>query len=402
MNRLKNKKILLGVCGSIAAYKSAILVRLLVKEGAIVRVVMTQAAKDFITPLTLSTLSKNAVEQEFYNPETGEWANHVELGLWADVFLIAPATANEIAKMANGLCDNLLSAIYLSARCAVVFCPAMDVDMYKHPSVKTNLQKLQSVGNFVFEAEHGELASGLVGVGRMAEPEHIIENLVLNFTEKQTFAGKNILITAGPTQEALDPVRYISNHSSGKMGIAIAQSFAKKGGIVTLVVGKIDLNLVEKHDNLHVISISSADEMYQACKTYFDTTSIAVFAAAVADYKPKQTATKKIKKNEESFVIELTKNIDIAFEFGKIKKENQLSIGFALETDNELENAQAKLTKKNFDLVVLNSMQDAGATFGHDTNKITIISKHNPPKTFDLKSKNKVAEDIVNEIENII
>lgn len=401
MNRLKNKKILLGVCGSIAAYKSAILVRLLTKEGAIVRVVMTQAAKDFITPLTLSTLSKNAVEQEFYNPETGEWANHVELGLWADVFLIAPATANEIAKMANGLCDNLLSAIYLSARCAVVFCPAMDVDMYKHPSVKTNLQKLQSVGNFVFEAEHGELASGLVGVGRMAEPEHIIENLVLNFTEKQTFAGKNILITAGPTQEALDPVRYISNHSSGKMGIAIAQSFAKKGGIVTLVVGKIDLNLIEKHDNLHVISISSADEMYQACKTYFDTTSIAVFAAAVADYKPKQIATNKIKKNEESFVIELTKNIDIAFEFGKIKKENQLSIGFALETDNELENAQAKLTKKNFDLVVLNSMQDAGATFGHDTNKITIISKHNPPKTFDLKSKNKVAEDIVNEIEKI-
>lgn len=401
MNRLKNKKILLGVCGSIAAYKSAILVRLLVKEGAIVRVVMTQAAKDFITPLTLSTLSKNAVEQEFYNPETGEWANHVELGLWADVFLIAPATANEIAKMANGLCDNLLSAIYLSARCAVVFCPAMDVDMYKHPSVKTNLQKLQSVGNFVFEAEHGELASGLVGVGRMAEPEHIIENLVLNFTEKQIFAGKNILITAGPTQEALDPVRYISNHSSGKMGIAIAQSFAKKGGIVTLVVGKIDLNLIEKHDNLHVVSVSSADEMYQACKTYFDKTTIAVFAAAVADYKPKQIATNKIKKNEESFVIELTKNIDIAFEFGKIKKENQLSIGFALETDNELENAQAKLAKKNFDLVVLNSMQDAGATFGHDTNKITIISKHNPPKTFDLKSKNKVAEDIVNEIEKI-
>ncbi|TAF76025.1 MAG: bifunctional phosphopantothenoylcysteine decarboxylase/phosphopantothenate--cysteine ligase CoaBC [Bacteroidetes bacterium] len=401
MNRLKNKKILLGVCGSIAAYKSAILVRLLVKEGAIVRVVMTQTAKDFITPLTLSTLSKNAVEQEFYNPETGEWANHVELGLWADVFLIAPATANEIAKMANGLCDNLLSAIYLSARCAVVFCPAMDVDMYKHQSVKTNLQKLQSVGNFVFEAEHGELASGLVGVGRMAEPEHIIENLVLNFTEKQTFAGKKVLITAGPTQEALDPVRYISNHSSGKMGIAIAQSFAKKGGIVTLVVGKIDLNLVEKHDNLHVISISSADEMYQVCKTYFDTTSIAVFAAAVADYKPKQIATNKIKKNEESFVIELTKNIDIAFEFGKIKKENQLSIGFALETDNELENAQAKLAKKNFDLVVLNSMQDAGATFGHDTNKITIISKHNPPKTFDLKSKNKVAEDVVNEIEKI-
>lgn len=401
MNRLYNKKILLGVCGSIAAYKTAFLVRLLIKEGATVRVIMTTAAKDFITPLTLATLSKNPIEHEFYNPESGDWANHVALGIWADVLLVAPATANEIAKMSNGLCDNLLTATYLSARCKVVFCPAMDVDMYAHCTVKENLQKLLRTGNFVFEAEHGELASGLVGVGRMAEPEHIVENLVNHFAQKQTFSGKKILITTGPTQEHLDPVRYISNHSSGKMGIALAHAFAKKGGEVTLIAGKIDSNLVEKHENIAIIYVSTADQMYNACKKYFDQTNIAVFAAAVADYKPKTKAENKIKKNEAFLTIELTKNVDIAYQFGKIKNENQLSIGFALETDNELFNAKSKLQKKNFDLVILNSTQDAGATFGFDTNKITIVSKKNSPKTFDLKSKQLVAEDILNAIEQL-
>jgi phosphopantothenoylcysteine decarboxylase / phosphopantothenate---cysteine ligase len=396
---LKNKKILLGVSGSIAAYKAAILVRLLVKEGAEVKVVMTAAAKEFITPLTLSTLSKNPTYSTFLKDETGLWHNHVELGLWADAFVIAPATAHTLAKCANGICDDLLIAVYLSAKCPVIFAPAMDLDMYAHGSTKANIEKLESYGNVILKTGFGELASGLVGDGRMIEPEYIIEAIKPLFGAIPSLKNKKVLITAGPTQEPLDPVRFISNHSSGKMGLAIAQRFAQAGSNVTLVCGKI--NIIENTENIKKIPVISANDMYLATQKHFETADIVVFAAAVADYTPAMVADKKIKKKEDKFSIELIKTVDLAATFGKQKNENQVLVGFALETDNELENAKDKLKRKNFDLIVLNSLKNKGAGFGHDTNQITIINALGEVNEYPLKSKTEVANDIVNAIAKI-
>ncbi len=394
---LKGKKIILGVCGSIAAYKSALLVRELVKNGAQVKVIMTDAAKEFIGPLTLATVSKNPVESSFVKNDQGEWTNHVELGLWADLMLIAPASANTIGKLANGLCDNLLTATYLSARCPVVIAPAMDLDMYQHPSVLGNLDALKSFGNQIIDAEHGELASGLVGKGRMAEPEHITTYLESYFGRSQALAGKKVLITAGPTLEHLDPVRFIGNHSSGKMGYEIANRCYEQGAEVTIVSGPVQVK--KDYDAINVVSVQSADEMLDATLNHFPDTDIAIFAAAVADYKPKTKADQKIKKNDDSMSIELVKNKDIAKEMGLIKSQNkkQFTVGFALETNNEEENARKKLEKKNFDMIVLNSLQDKGAGFKHNTNKISIIDRNNITK-FELKSKAEVAYDIVESI----
>jgi phosphopantothenoylcysteine decarboxylase/phosphopantothenate--cysteine ligase len=393
---LNGKKILIGVTGSIAAYKSAFLVRLFVKNGAEVKVVMSESAEDFITPLTLSTLSKNTVYDAFFNRETGNWNNHVDLGLWADIVIIAPATANTLSKMANGLCDNLLLGVYLSAKCPVFIAPAMDLDMYKNPAVQKSIDFLIKSGVKILEAESGELASGLYGQGRMAEPENIYDE-ILAFLKPQTkLTGKQILLTLGPTKEALDPVRFISNHSSGKMGFEIAQNLAQKGAIVTVISGVKNLNAAGL--DIKIIPVNSADDMYEACKKLFSKVDIAVFTAAVADYKPKFISDTKIKKKEDTFTIELVKNVDIAAEFGKIKKAKQLSVGFALETNNELENAADKLKRKNFDMVVLNSMNDSGATFGYDTNKVTIIKSNEEPLKYELKPKNEVANDIVEQI----
>lgn len=393
---LKNKKILLGVTGSISAYKAVYLVRLLVKQGADVRVVLTNGAKDFVTALTFSTVSKNEVYSDFYDADSGVWANHIDLALWADIILIAPASANEIAKMANGICDNLLTAIYLSARSKVIFAPAMDLDMYAHNATQENIKKLISFGNLMIEPSTGELASGLVGKGRLSEPDEIVNYLINFFSKIADFKGKKVLITAGPTQEAIDPVRFISNHSSGKMGFAIAEEFAERGAEVILISGKTELKLINQ--NIKIIKVVSGDDMYMACEAHFASVDIMVFSAAVADYKVKNIATQKIKKSDSEFAIELVKNVDIAYEFGKRKQEKQISVGFALETNNELENAKSKLEKKNFDMVVLNSTQDKGATFGSDFNKISIIHKHNTVQNFELKPKNEVAKDIVNEV----
>ncbi len=393
---LKDKKILLGICGSIAAYKSALLVRLLVKEGADVQVVMTKAATDFITPLTLSTLSKKPVFSEFVANKNGQWNNHVELGLWADLIIIAPATAHSLAKMANGICDDLLTACYLSAKCPVYIAPAMDLDMYIHPSTIANLNKLQSFGNTIVKATFGELASGLIGDGRMAEPEEIVEHLEVHFEKSEMFSGQNVLITAGPTQEPIDPVRYISNHSTGKMGIAIAEKFANSGANVTLILGKTSQKVNNK--NIQIIPVISAQEMFLATEKAFKDANIVVFSAAVADYTPEIVANKKIKKAGDSFSIILKKTIDIAATLGKLKKSHQVLVGFALETDNEMAHAQDKLIRKNLDMVVLNSMQNAGAGFGHDTNKITIVKPNNEITEYSLKSKTDVANDIVSEI----
>jgi phosphopantothenoylcysteine decarboxylase/phosphopantothenate--cysteine ligase len=390
---LAGKKILLGVCGSIAAYKSALLVRLLVKNGADVKVIMTAAAHDFITPLTLSTLSKNPVLTHFSKDETGQWNNHVELGLWADVFVLAPASANTLAKMANGLCDNLLLATYLSARCPVLFAPAMDLDMWQHASTQNNLTKLAAFGNKLIEPAHGELASGLVGTGRMAEPEQILQSIE-NFFKPGRLAGKKALVTAGPTYEALDPVRFIGNHSTGKMGFAIAEELSREGAEVTLVSGPTHLPAPA---GVNVVHVNSAEEMFLASKTHFASADITVFSAAVADYKPASKADQKIKKGSGPMVIELVKTYDIAAELGKLKKPGQITVGFALETENERTNAQTKLKAKNFDLIVLNSLNDAGAGFGHDTNKISILSASGS-KEFNLKSKKEVAGDIVTAI----
>ena len=392
---LRNKKILLGVCGSIAAYKSAFLIRLLIKEGAEVKVIMTPSAPSFISKLTLSTLSKNPIFSEFEKNENGEWNNHVELGLWADLMVIAPATANSIAKFANGLCDNLLSAVYLSARCPVLIAPAMDLDMYAHPSTQNNFQKLLSYGNYIIDSESGELASGLEGKGRMAEPEHILEKIENYFSQNLPLKGKRILITAGPTYEAIDPVRFISNHSTGKMGYELAELAAAMGAEVSLITGPTSIK-----DPIHVNikRVQSASQMFDLVNAEFAHVDIMILAAAVADYTPKVVADKKIKKKEEEFSIELTKTIDIARETGKNKKNGQITVGFALETDHELENAKGKLISKNLDLIVLNSLQDKGAGFGHDTNKITIIDKNNKIKNFELKTKKEVARDILNTI----
>lgn len=400
MSVLSGKKILLGVSGGIAAYKAATLVRLFIKAGAQVQVVMTPASKDFVTPLTLATLSKNPVYSTFYeeidndnNTKEGVWNNHVELGLWPDLMLIAPATANTLSKMASGTCDNLLMATYLSAKCPVYYAPAMDLDMYKHPSTLENFKKLQEFGNTMIPAESGELASGLSGEGRLAEPENIVSFLEADLATKLPLRGKKILITAGPTYEAIDPVRFIGNHSSGKMGFDIALSAANKGAEVVLVTGPTHLN-VENH-LIQIIRITSAQEMYEVCHQYFDAVDVVIAAAAVADYRPKNIAQQKIKKAEDTFVIELEKNKDILFSLGQIKK-NQFLVGFALETDNEINNAKAKIIKKNLDLIVLNSLNDVGAGFGKPTNKVTFIDKDFTIFENELKAKELVADDIIN------
>jgi phosphopantothenoylcysteine decarboxylase/phosphopantothenate--cysteine ligase len=393
---LKGKKIILGVSGSIAAYKSAMLIRLLVKEGAEVKVIMTDAAKTFITPLTLSTLSKNPVLSSFVKDETGQWNNHVDLGLWADAFVIAPASANTIAKMANGICDNLLSAVYLSARCSVYVAPAMDLDMLQHPSTQANLQNIKSFGNIIIKPTYGELASGLIGTGRMAEPEEILKVLEDSFRNDKKLKGKTALVTAGPTFESIDPVRFIGNHSSGKMGFAIAEALANEGAVVNLITGPT--NQHTEHQSINVKHVISAEDMYNACTEIFPKSDIAVLSAAVADYRPAFIADQKIKKKDTNITIELTKTRDIAASLGELKHNGQLIVGFALETEEEQNNALKKLESKNFDLIVLNSLNDAGAGFGHDTNKVTIINKAQKIKAFGLKNKKEVAHDIVSAI----
>ena len=397
MSVLSGKKILLGVSGGIAAYKTANLVRLFIKAGAQVQVVMSPASLHFVTPLTLATLSKNPVYSTFYNEEeaTGEWNNHVELGLWADLMLVAPATANTLSKMANGNCDNLLIATYLSAKCPVYFAPAMDLDMYKHPSTLDSFHKLKSFGNIIIPAESGELASGLSGEGRMAEPENIVTFLENGLLEKLPLKGKKILITAGPTYEAIDPVRFIGNHSSGKMGFDIANEAANKGAEVILVSGPTHLNV--QHSSIKLIRVTSAQDMYDACHEYYNNVDVAITAAAVADYRPKNVADQKIKKNEATFSIELEKTKDILASLGEQKKK-QFLIGFALETENEIEHAKQKIQKKNLDLIVLNSLNDKGAGFGLPTNKVTFISKDFIVEPKELKSKEEVAQDIINKV----
>lgn len=396
---MKGKKILIGVTASIAAYKIASLVRLLVKSGAEVQIIMTEEAKAFITPLTLSTLSKKPVYSDFIKNDLGEWTNHVELGLWADLLLIAPASANTIAKMANGLCDNLLLATYLSAKCPVMVAPAMDLDMYKHPSTKKNLQTLNSFQNIVIDARHGELASGLVGEGRMAEPEELMEELQNFFSKKKDLINKRILITAGPTYEAIDPVRFIGNHSSGKMGLALAEQCYERGANVTLVCGPNQLNL--SNYPFKSIEVTSAQEMYEACTKLYNDVDVAIMSAAVADYKVSDIADQKIKKKEDTLHLTLNKTIDILSSLGKLKNK-QLLVGFALETENEKENAAGKLKKKNADMIVLNSLNDTGAGFGVDTNKISILHKDNRIIEYGLKSKKDVAKDIINEIVSLL
>ena len=397
MSVLKEKKILLGITAGIAAYKTASLVRLFIKLGAEVKVIMTPASKDFITPLTLSTLSKNPVHSSFYTKEDENelWNNHVELGLWADYMLIAPATANTLSKMANGVCDNLLLATYLSAKCPVYFAPAMDLDMHAHPSTTESLEKLQSFGNLLIPATSGELASGLMGEGRMAAPEDIVSFIENDVLDTLPLKGKKILITAGPTHEAIDPVRFIGNHSSGKMGFAIANVAASLGAQVYLISGPT--NQQTKHASIHRVDVISAQEMHTAVHLWFKEMDIAILSAAVADYKPKNIATQKIKKAAGSLDIELMPTKDILASLGKVKK-HQFLVGFALETDNEIENAKAKLKRKNLDLIVLNSLKDKGAGFATDTNKITIIDQDLNKINFELKSKVLVAEDIIKEI----
>lgn len=390
---LKGKKILLAVTGSIAAYKTAILVRLLIKQGAEVKVIMTTAAKDFVTALSLSTLSKNDVLSDISNNDS--WANHVMLGRWADIMVIAPLSCNSLAKMAAGLCDNLLMAVYLSATCPVVVAPAMDEDMWLHDSTKYNLKKIISYNNFVIPVEKGELASGLTGDGRMAEPETILCWLQSFFSDKMDLKDKKVLVSAGPTYEALDPVRFIGNHSSGKMGVAIAAEMQSRGAEVTLVLGPSG---IEVPAGIEVVKVMSAKDMYEACITRFNDMDIAVMSAAVADYTPVNTAKEKIKKNETSFSVELVKTKDILKSLGDIKHDNQVLVGFALETNNEKQNALQKLQTKNADMIVLNSLNDAGAGFGHNTNKITIFDKQGNVYPFDTKPKNEVAKDIVNTI----
>lgn len=397
MSVLSGKKILLGVSGGIAAYKTANLVRLFIKAGAQVQVVMSPASLHFVTPLTLATLSKNPVYSTFYNEEegNGEWNNHVELGLWADLMIVAPATANTLSKMANGNCDNLLIATYLSAKCPVYFAPAMDLDMYKHPSTLDSFHKLKSFGNIIIPAESGELASGLSGEGRMAEPENIVSFLEHDLLEKLPLKGKKILITAGPTYEAIDPVRFIGNHSSGKMGFDIANEAVNKGAEVILVTGPTHLNV--QNSAIKLIRVTSAQDMYDACHEFYNSVDVAIAAAAVADYRPKNVANQKIKKNDATFSIELEKTKDILASLGEQKK-NQFLIGFALETENEIEHAKQKIQKKKLDLIVLNSLNDEGAGFGKATNKVTFISKEFAIEPKELKSKEEVAQDIINKV----
>ena len=389
---LENKKIIIGITGGIAAYKINYLVRDFVKAGAEVRIVMTKPTEDFVSPLTLSTLSRNKVYTDFYD-ENKTWNNHVELALWADVMLIAPCTANTLAKIANGICDNFLMAVYMSAKCPVIIAPAMDLDMYAHPAVTRNLNIIESFGHKIIPAEYGELASGLIGQGRLAEPETIFRTVDNEFTDTDAaFAGKKILITAGPTYENIDPVRFIGNHSSGKMGFDLAKEAAKRGAEVTLISGPSSQKTDDK--NIDVYRVTSAQEMFDEVFKHYENTDIAIMSAAVADYTPKVKATEKIKKNEQELTIELIKNKDILRTMGE-KKTHQFLVGFALETQNEEENAKGKLVKKNLDMIVLNSLRDEGAGFANATNKIKIFTP-TEEQSFTLKSKEEVARDILN------
>ncbi|WP_270595011.1 MULTISPECIES: bifunctional phosphopantothenoylcysteine decarboxylase/phosphopantothenate--cysteine ligase CoaBC [Butyricimonas] len=393
---LKGKHIILGVTGSIAAYKAATLTRLLVKEGASVKVVMTPLAKEFITPLTMATLSKSPIMVDFYNPENGDWNSHVDLGLWADLYLIAPASANTIGKMAGGIADNLLLTTYLSAKCPVMVAPAMDLDMYKHPATQRNLKVLQSFGNIIIEPESGELASGLIGKGRMEEPEKIVSFITDYFARQADFKGKKVVVTAGPTYEKIDPVRFIGNYSSGKMGLAIAEELAGRGAEVVLVCGPV--NLKTCHPAIRRVDVESAAQMYEVTSKEFVNSDVAVLSAAVADFTPKEKADYKIKRGKDDLLLELLPTKDIAAELGRIKTASQLLIGFALETNDEEINALSKMQRKNLDMIVLNSLNDKGAGFSVDTNKVTILDKAGDKTVYELKTKVEVAKDIVDQI----
>jgi phosphopantothenoylcysteine decarboxylase/phosphopantothenate--cysteine ligase len=397
---LQGKKIILGVTGSIAAYKAAYLTRLLIRGGAEVKVIMTPYGREFITPVTLATLSKNTVLTDFFKHDDGSWNSHVDLGVWADLMLIAPATANTIAKMAHGIADNLLLTTYLSARCPVVVAPAMDLDMFRHPATRKNLETLAAFGNIIIEPSVGELASGLEGKGRMEEPEKIVDWLEGYFKKKSRFNGKRILITAGPTYENIDPVRFIGNYSSGKMGYALASAFAGEGATVELVSGPVHLGV--NHPSIHVHRVISAEEMNLSASRLFPEMDIAIFAAAVADYKPGSAAASKIKRTGQELVLNLVPTEDIAAKLGRERSKKQILVGFALETDQAEANASRKLKDKNLDLIVLNNLQDPGAGFHVDTNKVILIGKDNIPKKFELKSKDDVAQDIADEIFNLM
>lgn len=392
---LKGKKIVLGITGSIAAYKAAILIRLLIKEGAEVQVIITPAGKEFITPVTLSTLSQKPVLCDFFTANSGQWNSHVDLGLWADLMLVAPASANTIGKMANGIADNFLVTAYLSCKAPVFIAPAMDLDMYKHPSTQLNLDRLRSYGNHIIEPASGELASGLEGKGRMEEPEKIVEALRSFFTQKESLAGKKVMITAGPTYERIDPVRFIGNYSSGKMGYALAEECAQRGATVTLISGPVSLH--EQHPCIKRIDVESAQEMYEAANHHFSQTDIAILCAAVADYTPESVANQKIKREHER-ILSLKPTPDIAASLGEKKQMNQIMVGFALETQNEESNARDKMIRKNLDFIVLNSLNDPGAGFKHDTNKVTIIDRDGQKQAYALKNKKEVAKDIVDKI----
>ena len=398
---LQGKKIVLGITGSIAAYKSCLIIRQLIKKGAEVQVVITPAGKEFITPITLSALTSKPVISEFFSQRDGTWHSHVDLGLWADAILIAPATASTIGKMANGVADNMLITTYLSMKAPVFIAPAMDLDMYAHPSTQQNLKTLQSYGNHIIEPGTGFLASKLEGKGRMEEPENIVAVLEKFFSRQESMKGKKILITAGPTYEKIDPVRFIGNYSSGKMGFALANECAQRGAQVELVCGPVSSSMQVHHPNIHRIDVESAQEMYEACKERYPSMDSAILCAAVADYAPETRADQKIKRTGDDLVIRLKPNPDIAASLGQIKKEGQTLVGFALETNDEESNAQAKLKKKNFDFIVLNSLKDKGAGFQTDTNKITIITAEGK-KDYPLKSKVEVAKDIVDELSALI
>jgi len=399
---LRGKNILVGVTGGIAAYKTASLVRLLVKEGTDVQVIMTDNAKKFITPLTLATLSKHPVLSEFFNSENGDWNSHIKLGLWANLFVIAPATANTIAKMANGIADNLLLTTFLSARCPVFIAPSMDADMLKHPSTQKNIEILRNNGNYILDPASGELASGLAGKGRMTEPEDIVRQINSFFKKKKynPLKGKKILVNAGPTREPLDPVRFISNYSSGKMGIALAEIAAEYGAYVQLVLGPV--NLVPENRSIEIVNVTTTQSMADECIARFPSCDIAILSAAVADYAPERIEPEKIKRKGDELILKLIPTTDIAETLGKLKKPSQILTGFALETNNDIENARAKLKRKNLDIVVLNSLGDDGAGFGYDTNKITVIDRNNNIDKFELKSKEEIARNILDKIISMI
>jgi phosphopantothenoylcysteine decarboxylase / phosphopantothenate---cysteine ligase len=396
---MKGKKILIGVSAGIAAYKIASLTRLFITSGAQVQIVMTPMSKEFITPLTLATLSKRPILVDFYNPENGDWNSHVDIGLWADVMIVAPATANTIGKMAHGIADNLLLTTYLSARCPVFFAPTMDLDMYNHPATQANIKLLKERGNHCVDAEIGELASGLSGKGRMAEPEEIFRHIDHFFNRCKTFENKTVMITAGPTYESIDPVRFIGNYSSGKMGYALAKELVRRGAKVLLISGPVALKPPREAE---LYKVKSAEEMYQECIRHFAECDIAIMCAAVADFTPKIKLDSKVKREKENLNIEMVPTRDIASKLGEMKKKDQILVGFALETDDEYENAYAKLKKKKLDFIVLNSLKDTGAGFGFDTNKISIIDENNIITKFELKSKKEIAADIINELAKYI